>query len=124
MANTTNRVAGTAYLSVDGVAYALAGELEYNPSLVKRESVAGQDGVHGYKEMPVAPHISGTIRDMNGLSVTSLNAMTNNTVTVQLANGKMVVGRNMWTVEDQTSKATDGTVEVKWEGLQGSVTEN
>lgn len=124
MANTTNRVAGVAYLSVDGVSYALSGELEYNPGLVKRESAIGQDGVHGYKELPVAPHISGTIRDMNGLSVASLNAMTNVTVTLQLANGKLVVGRNMWVVEDTVAKTSESTVEVRWEGLQGSVTEN
>ena len=72
----------------------------------------------------MAPHISGTLRDMNGLSLADLNAMTNNTVTAQLANGKLIVGRNMWTIESQTAKAADGTVEVKWEGLQGSVTEN
>lgn len=124
MANTTNRVAGVAFLSVDGVSYALSGELEYSPALVKRETVSGQDGVHGYKEMPVAPHIAGTIRDMDGLSIASLNAMTSVTVTLQLANGKLVVGRNMWTVEDVVAKSTEGTVEVRWEGLQGSVTEN
>jgi len=124
MADITNRVAGTAYLTVDGVSYALAGDLEYNPSIVARESVIGQDGVHGYKETPMAPHISGSIRDMNGLSIAELNAMTNVTVVLQLANGKLVVGRNMWTVESQTGKSGDGTVEVKWEGLQGSVTEN
>jgi hypothetical protein len=124
LADTTNRVAGTAHVAVDGVSYALVGEMEYNPSKVSRESAVGQDGVHGYIEKPMAPHISATLRDTNGLSVAGLNAMTNNTVMVELANGKIIVGRNMWTVEDQTAKATDGTIEVKWEGLQGSVTEN
>ena len=124
MADTTNRVAGTAYFSVDGVSYALMGEIEYNPSSVTRESAVGQDGVHGYIEKPMAPHIGATLRDVGSLSVAALNAMTNNTVTVELANGKLIIGRNMWTVEDQTAKAADGTVEVKWEGLQGSVTEN
>jgi hypothetical protein len=124
MANTTNRVAGTAYLSVDGVSYALVGELEYSPASFKRESAVGQDRIHGYKEVPTQPHIAGTIRDMNGLSVAALNGMTNVTVTLQLANGKLVIGRNMWTVESQTSKTLDATVEVRWEGLQGAVTEN
>lgn len=124
MADTTNRVAGTAHFSVDGVAYALIGEMEYNPSSVTRESAVGQDGVHGYIEKPMAPHISATLRDIGGISVADLNAMTNTTVTLELANGKLVIGRNMWTVEDQTAKATDGSIEVKWEGLQGSVTEN
>ena len=121
MGDNTNRVAGTAYLAVDGVSYALVGELEYNASLVERESAIGQDGVHGFIEKPMAPHISGSIRDMNNLSVADLNAMTDVTVTLQLANGKLVIGRNMWTVSSITAKATDGTVEVKFEGLQGSV---
>lgn len=124
MADTTNRVAGTAYVTVDGISYALVGDLEYNPSSVTRESALGQDGVHGYIEKPMAPHISGNFRDMNGLSVAGLNSMTNNTVVAQLANGKVIIGRNMWTVADQTVKTSDGSVEVKWEGLQGAVTEN
>ena len=124
MPDNRNRVAGTAYLTVDGLAYALAGDMEYSPSTVSRESLPGQDGIHGYKEMPQAGHISATIRDMGGMSVQALNNMTNNTITVKLANGKLIVGRNMWAVETQTSKVSDGTVEVKWEGPQGCVTEN
>lgn len=121
MANDTNRLAGTAYLSVDGVTYMLAGDFEYNPSKVSRESLAGMDRVHGYSEKPNTPHISGTLRDAGGLSVAALNDMTNVTVVCELANGKTVVGRNMWAVETQTAKAADATIEVKWEGF--SVTE-
>lgn len=121
MADTTNRLAGTAYLSVDGVTYMLVGDFEYSPSVLARESLTGMDGVHGYSEKPQASHISGTLRDSNGLSVASLGQMTNVTVVAELANGKTIVGRNMWTVESQTAKSADATIEVKWEGL--SVTE-
>lgn len=124
MANPTNRLAGTANLSVDGQTYMLAGEFEYNPSSVSRETLTGMDTVHGYSEKPIAPHIAGTLRDSAGLSVASLNAMSNVTLVVELANGKVIIGRNMWTVEDQTVKSTDATIEVKWEGPQGSVSEN
>ncbi|MTK12705.1 MAG: phage tail protein [Clostridiaceae bacterium] len=124
MADTTNRIAGTANFAVDGVAYALVGDFEYNPSLVTRETALGMDGVHGYIEKPVAPHISGTFRDSGGLTVADFNAMTNTTLSVQLANGKLIIGRNMWAVEDQTVKSSEGTVEVRWEGQQGAVTEN
>src|SRR5260363_379159 len=71
---------------------------------------------HGYKETPHAGFISATLRDAGGLTVADFNAMTNVTVTVELANGKTVVGRNMWTVETQETKAAEGTFEVKWEG--------
>ncbi|KWT89354.1 MULTISPECIES: phage tail tube protein [unclassified Variovorax] len=117
MSNTPNRLAGTAYLSVDGNSYMLAGDFEYSPSVVSRETLTGMDTVHGFSEKPQAGHISGTLRDSGGLSVASLNAMDNVTVVAELANGKTIVGRNMWTVETQTAKATDGTIEVKWEGL-------
>lgn len=121
MANNPNRLAGTAFLTVDGVSYMLAGDYEYSPSKVSRETLTGMDAVHGFSEKPIAGHISGTLRDSGGLSVASLNAMDNVTVVTQLANGKTIVGRNMWTVESQTAKAADGTIDVKWEGL--SVTE-
>ncbi|MDR3438951.1 phage tail tube protein [Telmatospirillum sp.] len=124
MGDTTNRLAGTANFTANGVAYALVGEFEYNPSLVTRESAIGMDGVHGYIEKPMAPHISATFRDSGGLTVADFNAMTNVPISVQLANGKLVIGRNMWTVEDQTAKSAEGTIEVRWEGFQGSVTEN
>ena len=124
MAANTNRLAGTAYLTVNGVSYALVGDFEYSPASVTRETLTGMDTVHGFSEKPVAPHISGTLRDSGGLSVASLNGMVNVTVVAELANGKVIIGRNMWTVEAQTAKSMDATIEVKWEGPQGGVTEN
>jgi hypothetical protein len=117
MADTTNRLAGTAFLSVDGQTYMLAGDLGYSPSGVTRETLTGQDRVHGYSEKPKQGSISGTLRDAGGLSVKAFNAMTNVTVTLELANGKTVIGRNMWTVEAQEVKTAEGTFEVKWEGF-------
>lgn len=124
MAANTNRLAGTVYLTINGASYLLAGDFEYSPATVTRETLTGMDSVHGYSEKPKAPHISGTLRDSGGLSVADLNAMVNVTVVAELANGKVIIGRNMWSVEDQTSKSTDATIEVKWEGPQGGVTEN
>ncbi|MDA8092350.1 MAG: phage tail tube protein [Betaproteobacteria bacterium] len=123
MADTTNRLAGVAYLSVDGQSYMLSGDLSYSPGSIKRESLSGQDSVHGYSEMPTAPFIAGTLRDSGQLTVASINQMTNVTVTLELANGKTVIGRNMWTVEAQEVKTQEATFEVRFEGLSGSVTE-
>lgn len=124
MADNSNRVAGTAYLAVDGVTFPLVGAFEYDPGNVERESAPGMDGVHGYIEKPAAPSIKGTIRDGHGLRVGDLNTMTNVTVVCELANGKFVTGSNMWSVGRQSSKAEDGTIEVAWEGFQGSVQES
>jgi hypothetical protein len=121
MADNTNRLAGVASITVGGVNYLLQGELSYSPSTVMRDTLAGQDQVHGYKEMPVAPYISGTLRDTNNLTVQDFNQMTNVTVSLSLANGKSIVGRNMWCVKVQEVKATEATFEVRFEGQ--SVTE-
>lgn len=124
MAATTNRVAGIANISVDGVTYLLSGELTYSPADVERKSLIGQDQVHGYSEMPRAPFISGTLRDSNGLTVKDFNSMSDATIHLELANGKNVTGRNMWTVDAQEVKTQEGTFEVRFEGMTGSVTEN
>lgn len=116
MADNTNRLAGVAFISVDGQSYMLQADLTYRVSNVSRETLIGQDTVHGYSEKPEAGMISATLRDSKGLSVASLNSMTNSTVVCQLANGKTIIGRNMWTVDVQEVKTADGTLEVKWEG--------
>ena len=123
MADNTNRLAGVAYLSVDGQSYMLSGDLSYSAASLKRDTLGGQDRIHGYSEAPRAPFISGTLRDAGSLTVQSFNDMTNVTITLELANGKTVIGRNMWTVEAQEVKTTEGTFEVKWEGFSDSVTE-
>jgi hypothetical protein len=115
--DTTRRLAGIACLSVDGLTYMLAGDLTFSPSSVSRETLIGQDRVHGYGEKPHAGTISATLRDSAGLTVAQLNAMTNVTVVAELANGKTIVGRNLWTVEAQEVKTMDGTIDVRWEGF-------
>lgn len=122
MAGNPNRLAGTASITVDGTNYLLVGDFEYNPSSVTRETLNGQDGVHGFSEKKRPGSISATLRDAGNLTVADLNAMDNVTVVAQLANGKTIIGRNMWTIEDQTVKSTDATLEVKWEGPQVSET--
>lgn len=116
MAIESTRLAGQAFVTVDGVSYMLSGDLSYSPSKVKRETLTGQDRVHGYSEMPVAGFISGTFRDSGGLSVADINAMSNVTVVCELANGKTIIGRNMWSTDAQEVKTTDGAIDVRWEG--------
>ncbi|TCK43983.1 tail tube protein [Paraburkholderia sp. BL8N3] len=123
MANDTNFIAGTAYLTVDGVNYQLEGELKYDVGSVTRETQSGQDTVHGFSEKPKPPYISASIRDSGGLSWAAINAMRSQTIVLELANGKTVIGRKMWTVEAQEVDTTEAKGTVKWEGLQDAVTE-
>ncbi|ECY3258283.1 phage tail protein [Salmonella enterica subsp. enterica serovar Alachua] len=122
MSDSSNLLAGTAYVTVDGVTVMVEGSFKYKVSKVKRETLVGMDGIHGYKETPVAGSISFSMRDGRGTSMTDLNGQTNVTVVAQLANGKTIIGSNMWTVDDQEVDSEDAKVDVKWEGM--SVTEN
>ena len=110
-----NRIAGIAYIAVDGVNQMLVGEFTYNLSKVTRETMIGQDAVHGYAERPFAGFIACKLRDNQSLDAASFNGMKNVTVTAQLANGKTIVGRNMWTVETQEIDTSDAAITVRWE---------
>lgn len=116
MATQPNRLAGIAYITVDGQSMMLAADLAYSVSAVSRETLAGQDNVHGYSEKPTPGYIHATLRDSGSLSLAQINAWSNVTVVCELANGKTIVGRNMWTTEVQEVKTTEGSFEVKFEG--------
>ena len=111
------RFAGIAFLSVDGNQLALRGNFTVSPSALERTMIAGQDGVHGYQELPRVPYIEGDISTVPGLLLEALEAETNSTVVAQLANGMQ------YTLIAATCKAgfeantRDGQVRVRWEGL-------
>jgi hypothetical protein len=117
---SSNLIAGTAQVTVDGVTYQLEGAAKYMPSTVKREALLGMDGFHGWKETPVAGSISLSIRDGSSFAVGAFNTVRNATVVLVLANGKIVTGRNMGAVDTQEVEAEDGKFELKFEGPQVS----
>lgn len=112
-----NRLAGIASIAVGGVTYQLAGDLSYGVSTVTRETLKGQDAVHGFKEMPEPGFLAGTLRDGNGLRVADFNEMRCVNITCVLANGKTIIGSDMWCVNAQEVKTMEGTFEVRFEGV-------
>lgn len=116
MADNSNRVAGVCYVSADGQRLALVGEFSYRPASPTREAKVGADGFHGYKEKPQQGQIKAKLRDTAGVSVAGLGAMTNVTVTAELANGKTVIGRNMFVTEPPAADAEEAEIDITWEG--------
>ncbi len=112
------KIAGVCYLKVDGTQYALRGSLTVSPDDIEREGVAGQDGVHGYKETPRVPSISADISDSEGLSLEALRNITDATVTAELATGKVYVLRNAWTKAAHELDTAEGQVSVTFEGMK------
>ncbi|WP_186200655.1 phage tail tube protein [Burkholderia gladioli] len=109
-------LAGITNAKIDGVTYQLEGKARYRVAKVKRDSLVGQDGFHGFKEMPMPGSIKMSLRDSGGLSIADFNTMRNSTVVLELANGKIVTGRNMGTVEAEEVDTEEATFEVSFEG--------
>ena len=116
MAIAKSLLAGTASQTIDGVPYMLQGDLLWSPSTVERETLIGMDGIHGYKETPRQGFIEATLRDASNVIVGLFDSMTNSSVTLVLANGKLVIGYNMWTVEHREVNSVEATFKVRLEG--------
>jgi hypothetical protein len=111
------RIAGTAFLKVDGNQYPLRGNFTVTPSLIRRPGLPAQDYIHGYSELPRVPSIEGDVSTTPGLSIEDIDAMTNVTITAELANNSVYVLREGWCVSALAINARDGLVRVKWEGM-------
>ncbi|WP_186252204.1 phage tail tube protein [Burkholderia gladioli] len=109
-------LAGIANAKINGQTYQLEGKAAYTPTRIERSSLTGQDGFHGFKEMPKVGRIKMSLRDRGDLSVSDFNAMRNETIQLELASGKIVTGRNMGQVGDLDVETEDGTFDVTFEG--------
>lgn len=111
------KFAGIAFLTVQGQQFRLRGNFTVSPSPVERTMIAGQDGVHGYQELPRVPFIEGDLSTTPDLAVEQLDGMVDVNVVAQLANGHTysLVGAACKAGLEINSR--DGQVRVRWEGL-------
>jgi hypothetical protein len=119
MANC-ERLAGITGLTIDGTAYMVVSDVTWSPGKWKRETLTGLDTVHGYSEVPLQGFIEATLRDSGAIMVGDFATMRCVEVQVQLANGKIVAGSNMWNTTANEVRAAEGTFQVKFEGIDVS----
>ena len=110
------RIAGLLFLKIDGVQRKVVGNFTYNLGVHKKTMLVGHDGVHGHSAMPQTGYIEGEIRDESDLSVQELREIEDATITLELANGKTVIGRNMIEASDGTVGTENANVQVRFEG--------
>ena len=113
----SQRIAGIAYLKVDGALYPLRGNFTVSPSALERAGIAGQDYIHGFSEMPRLPVISGDVSLVPELSVDDVEAVVNATVTAELANGKTYVLREAWCTSALELNTREGQMRVTFQGV-------
>ena len=110
-------IAGTAYLKVDAQQYPLKGAFVVSPGSIIRTGIAGQDGVHGYQEMPRIPYIEGDVSSTPDISFEAIEQLTDVTVTAELINGHVYVLRNAWQRGEIEINTRDGQARIRFEGL-------
>lgn len=111
-------IAGTAFLKVDGNMYPLRGNFTVSPSPAARAGIAGQDYVHGYTETPRVPFIEGDLSSRPEVSLEDLQRVVDATVTAELINGKVYVLREAWYASPSDLNASEGSLRVRFEGVQ------
>jgi hypothetical protein len=113
----SQRRGGLISFSVNGVLYDAKGSFSYNLGRPAREAVVGSDAVHGYIERPQVPYIEGEITDRSTLDLAALVGTTDATVTLELANGKVIVLRDAWYAGEGTGNSEEGNIPVRFEGM-------
>jgi hypothetical protein len=111
------RVGGIISLKVDGDMYFAKGDFTYNLGLPKKEGIVGSDRVHGYKEVPQIPFIEGEITDRQEMSLETLMGIKDSTITLELANSKVIVLREAWNASEGTGNPGEGHLGVRFEGM-------
>ena len=110
------RVSGTLFVKIDGVQRDAQGSWTYNLGQPKREALIGPDRVQGYMERPQVAFIEGEITDQSDLDLVALQNLVDSTITLELANGKIVVLSNAWYSADGNVGAENANIQVRFEG--------
>ena len=116
---SNRRVGGILFLKIDGERFQAKGEFTYNINPTKRESVVGQDEVHGFSETPKVQFIEGSITDNDELDLPNFLSIRDATVTLELANGKVIILREAFYAADGDVTSSQGEIQVRFEGLDG-----
>ena len=112
-----NRIGGVISLKVNGDIYFAKGNFTYNIGKPKKEGVVGADVVHGYKETPQIPFIEGEVTDRNELSLEDLVTLDDATITLELANGKVITLSEAWYAGEGTGNTEEGNIACRFEGM-------
>ena len=72
--------------------------------------------------MPQPPRIEGVITDQRDLILADFLNLTNETITLELANGKVIDQRNSWYGGDGDVTTEEGEIQVLFHGLSSEET--
>jgi len=120
-----SRIAGIIFLKADGAILKAKGSFTYGLGKFTREAMKSADGtIAGYKESLETPaFIEGEISDDKDFDLNSLDAITDGTITLELATGKIVTLSKAFHVNSDGLSGTteEGVISVRFEGESADI---
>ena len=112
------RLGGIIQFTVGGKVKNAKGSFTYNLGNPKRTAIVGSDGTHGYNEVPQTCYVEGSISDSKTLDLKKdILDITNETVTLLLANKKVVTLSQAWYAGEGDVTTEEGEIAVRFEGM-------
>ncbi len=112
-------IAGTVYFKMDGGQLELSGSITCSLDMYEREGQSGLSGPVGFIEKPRVPYVEGDFFVPEGFPIEEIKALTEGTITVELANGMNGVLSQAWSAGTIDVNGADGTTPLRFEGLNG-----
>lgn len=112
-----NKRAGILYFKRNGTVLDAKGNFTYNLGRVKRDAIVGADRVHGFKEVPQVPRIEGEITDKGDLSIADILNAEDDTITLEIRNGKTVVLKEAWFAGEGDIGTEEANIAVLFQGI-------
>lgn len=117
-----DKIAGTAFIKVDGDQISLGGSMKVVPHAIERNGVVGLSGVVGFKEDNVIPYVEIEAIKSSKTDIDKLQQAVDASVTVELATGEVWVYRNAWLAGRIEVDAAEGKMTLKYEALKAERT--
>jgi len=111
------RIGGLIEFKVNGQIFSAKGSFSYNLGEPKRETIVGSDGIHGHKELPQVAMIEGVVTDNSDLDLRALLRTKDSTITLKLANDKMITLKDAIFTADGNVTTEEGEIECRFEGF-------
>jgi hypothetical protein len=107
---------GIALFKVNGAQLALRGSAVIMPQTSKRTAITNQDGTVVFNVVAASPGFKMNLSDSASLSLTSLAAIADASLQLQLTNGKTYSLTNASQTGDMEDNTEDGSISVEFYG--------
>lgn len=110
---------GKIFFKVGGTRYAAKGSFTYNLGIDKQEGEIGHDGAASIKVLPQLARIEGEITDRLDLDLKAFCSIVDETVTLELTNGKTIVLNEAWYAGDGDGQTESGNIQALFQAESG-----